>query len=566
MATARNPRPRGLLGRLLPQSLLGRQLLALSVVLIAGNAAVLFQAHSFVREDLIGAEQRRILAVARALASPLAGTDHEALAAAAPGRGAFLRWADAPEAVQATQLRLAGLAGGAGLDVPVTTLRMKDELRQEIAAAPDRPHRKALEAVLSSADAPAWREEVDYDPTMKAAFFGATPSVSAPQVDGGAAWISATVPLVDAQGAVEGILELRQPMDALHARIELRQQRVAALVGAMVLFVLAAVALTVRQLSAGLRRVEAAAQRIGRGDYRTPVRIQSLSEVQRLAGSLEQARQSVAIRTLQLASMRDELDQQLRDARQAIDGQDRDRRHRFAALKGKLDITLEVGDQPVAAALTDLGFDRVVLVIAGDQAPDLAAGMGARIHMVPPDGSAPCVLEVRARSRSEQGDEVQLSFVPTRPMVLESLPEDVRRIISQRRTQRFSPTDDHPVAAAVRRGPRLAPVEVEVIDISSGGLKVRLPVAFDDFSTWGSFLQVALRFADDDGEVRLALGARVRACHPMDDDTGVGLEFDAETTPHLDRHQARIASWVMARERERREQERDDSHRSAQAS
>lgn len=319
---------------------------------------------------------------------------------------------------------------------------------------------------------------------------------------------------------------------------------------AIVLLMCVAIGLTVQELNAGLARLEGAAQRMGRGDHNTPVVPLGVKEVTQLARGLEQARQSVALRTGELRAMRDALAEELQDARQKLKHQDRKRRRRFVGLKGKLQVTLEVGGRPMAVRLTDLTFDRIVVSLDRAVALDLAPGMAARVFLVPPDGASPCVLDVRAGQTQLTADETQITLQPDRPLVLEGLPEDVRRLMSQRRTLRIEPSPDQPVVAAVRRSARLKPVEVRVLNISAGGLKVLLAVPFERFSTWGSYMQVALKIAE---EPMFHLGACVRNCEPAGDSTEIGLEFDAETTPDLAQHQAKIARWVKDRDRERRE-------------
>lgn len=552
-------RPRGWLDRLLPakvakalpESLLGRQLLVISAVLVAGNMALLMQAEHFVRSDVMGSEQRRLVSVAQSIAPHLDGQAHEEFAEAAQGRGAWLEWSLAPAPVQQFHDRLSRLASFTEMDHPVATLRMRDEFRERVAAEPDRPHPKALEQLFTSAGRPEWRRQVDYRPEMQAAFFGGRAAVSNTYADDHGSWLSAYAPLADVQGNVVGIIVVTHPMEALLDRVWDRQKRDASLVLAMFLFVFAAIALTVRQLTAGLWRIEAAARRIGRGDYTTPVRAIGFKEVVRLARGLEQARQSVAMRTAQLESMHENVAKELREAQQQLDDQDRERRRRFAALKGKLRVTLEVGLRPLPVRLVDLGFDRIVVTVDRALAPDLAPGMAAKVYMVPPDGSITCRLKVSTRSTILHPDEAQINLAPLSPVLLEALPEDVRRIISQRKTLRIVPPPEHPCFAAVRRNPRLKAIEVKVLDISSGGLKIYVPVPFQRFSTWGSFLQVALRISGEDN--LLHLGARIRNCQPYEDGSAAGIEFDAETTPGLEQQQQRISIWVMNRDRERRE-------------
>lgn len=558
MARDKTKAPGSLLERLLPRavvkimprSLLGRQLLAMTLVLGAGNGLMWLQAERVAKTDAIGGEQRRMLAIARSITPHLDGVSHERMAQAAPGRGAWLSWADAPEDVKSFHDELAVLQGFAELQAPVHTLRIRDEYRDQIAAEPNRPHRKALEFVFTSADTPVWRHERDYRPDMRTAFFDGVPTASEPHADSRGAWVSAYTPLLDENDAVVGVVEVEDRAEALLERLADRQKRHAALMLAIVLLMCVAIGLTVQELSAGLARLEGAAQRMGRGDHNTPVVPLGVKEVTQLARGLEQARQSVALRTGELRAMRDALAEELQDARQKLKHQDRKRRRRFVGLKGKLQVTLEVGGRPMAVRLTDLTFDRIVVSLDRAVALDLAPGMAARVFLVPPDGASPCVLDVRAGQTQLTAEETQITLQPDRPLVLEGLPEDVRRLMSQRRTLRIEPSPDQPVVAAVRRSARLKPVEVRVLNISAGGLKVLLAVPFERFSTWGSYMQVALKIAD---EPMFHLGALVRNCEPAGDSTEIGLEFDAETTPDLAQHQAKIARWVKDRDRERRE-------------
>ncbi len=125
-------------------------------------------------------------------------------------------------------------------------------------------------------------------------------------------------------------------------------------------------------------------------------------------------------------------------------------------------------------------------------------------------------------------------------------------VLNERRALRISPNSDTELRVAVRRSENVRPVAAEVVDISSDGIKVILPTGHRRFSTWGVFLEVAIRFHPESPALRLA--GRVRNCHPTADGrVAVGIEFAPDETPTFEKRQQEVARWVMVEDRHQRE-------------
>jgi len=235
-----------------------------------------------------------------------------------------------------------------------------------------------------------------------------------------------------------------------------------------------------------------------------------------------------------------------------LDAVGRKRRLRYAALVGELRVTVEVGARPLPAHLIDLTYERLVVGMRKELAPSLAAGMVARVALETRGESSSCVYECTNDGSFEIDETVHLAFKVQGGVRLEEVPENVGKVLNQRRALRISPTSDTQLRVAVRRSKNVRPIAAEVVDISSDGIKVILPTSHRRFSNWGIHLDVAIRFRQTDPALRMS--GRVRNCRPTADGrVAVGLEFDPDNTPAFEKRQQTIALWVMAEDRLQRE-------------
>jgi len=546
------PSERGVLGRVMPRSLLGRQLLVIGVILGIGNALLLGNFRDYALDDVVASEQRRIQDLARIVASRLDASQHEAATASAPGRDAFVEWNRAPAEAQAQHAVLADFARTAELDSSTYTLRIKDDASEAIFAEPGRPHRDALEFVMTSATTPYWRHNYTYRPAMAPALIDGEVAVTGRYVDDQGEWVTAYAPLKNGAGEVVAIVSVDAPLALLFAPLAERQWRDARLLGFTFLATFLAVVLIVRRLGAGLRGIEEAAARIGGGDYATPVRAFGFAEVVSLARGLEGARRRVSGDMDRLEGLRRTLGRRLAEASEQVDALGRRRRERYADLVGELQVMVEVGARPLPAHLIDLTYDRLVVGMRKEIAPQLASGMVARVALETRGETSRCVYECTNDGSFEIDDMVHFAFKVQGGLRLEEVPKNVGNVLNERRALRISPNSDTALRVAVRRSQKVRPIAAEVVDLSSDGIKVILPIGHRQFSAWGVHLEVAIRFHQQDPALRLS--GRVRNCRPTADGrVVVGVEFDADETPSFEKRQQTVAQWVMAEDRLQRE-------------
>ena len=547
------PPSRGL-ARLFPRSLLGRQLLVLGLILGVGNGLLLQHFRDAAAHDIVDAEQRRMLSLARVAAAAVDGSAHEAAAVALPGRDAFVAWSEAPEGVHDQQARLGAVAQDAALASPTYTLRIREDARDRILAEPDRPHPDALEFVLTSADVPYWRHPLTYRPAMAAAFFDGVPSVSGQYADDHGEWVTAWAPVVDDSGTVVAVAGVDAPLESLLAPLGARQWRDGRILAATFALTFLAVVVMVRKLGHGLRLLQQAAERMGKGDYATPIQAFGFAEVVQLARGLEGTRRQVAQDMNRLERLRRTLGRSLAEAAEQVDAAGRRRRQRYARLAGDLRVGLEVGRQgrPLPARLIDLSYDGLVVGMRRELAPDLAHGMIGRVHLETRGQTGASTYAVVAASSTPIDDVVHLSFTIPGGVRIEDLPLPVAKVLNQRKALRVSPGPDTLLRVAVRRSDRVRPKPAEVLDLSSDGIKILLHVTLERFSTWGTTMEVALRFHPEDPALRMT--GRVRNCRlTADGRVTVGLAFDGNGNPAFEQQQQAIQQWVMATDRAQRE-------------
>jgi HAMP domain-containing protein len=547
------PEPTGL-GRILPRSLLGRQLLIIGLILGVGNVMLMRHFTAVASEDVVVAEQRRVLALAQVAAARIDGQLHESTIETAPGQDAFVAWDAAPEHVQAQRTILSQFATDAQLESPAYTLRIRDSARTDIEDQPHRPHPDGLEFMLSSAATPYWRRPHTYRPAMEAAFFTGTPTVSERYADDHGIWVTGWAPVLDEAGQVVAVVGVDAPLARLLAAVESRPWRDAQILVATFLVTFLAIWATVRKLGRGLRDLRQAADRIESGDYATPIQAFGFAEVVSLARGLEGARRKVAEDMRRLEGLRRTLGRRLAEAAEQIGAHGRQRRRRYAKLAGDLRVSVVVGStgRTLPARLVDLTYEQMVVGMRQELAPDIASGMAAIVTLETRDDRRTFTLHCTTSSVTAIDEMVHFGFRVDDGVKMEDLPVSVAKVLNQRKALRLTPDETTPVLVAVRRSKNVRPVATEVLDISSDGLKLILPVSLKRFSNWGTRMEVALRFRDEAPALRLA--GVVRNCHATPDGrVAVGVSFDGRGNPHFEMQQQTIAQWVMAAERMQRE-------------
>jgi len=195
-------------------------------------------------------------------------------------------------------------------------------------------------------------------------------------------------------------------------------------------------------------------------------------------------------------------------------------------------------------------------VMRRELAPDLAGGMVATIHMETRNHKGTFSYDCVSVAVTRIDEMNHLSFRVKGGIQIEALPPPVAKVLNQRRALRVAPGPDTDLRVAVRRNPHVRPVATEVLDISSDGIKVVLPISLKRFSNWGTTMEVAIRFQEEDPALRMR--GKVRNCHGTPDGrVAVGVSFEGEGIPAFEQHQQAIQQWVMMADRAQREANND---------
>lgn len=269
-----------------------------------------------VREGVEHEERARLLALVQTLAPRVPGEAHEAVWQAAPEYDAVLDWQSSPEGVQELRQAMEEAYISNHLESPIYTLRLREESRAAVEAAPDHVHAGALEFVLTTNPTPYWGHRLDYLPSMGPTLLEGQARSSPIYTDAHGRWVSAFAPLFDREGNVVAMLEADLPVDVLLARATARMRPFLYTFGALIALTICGLFLVARAVSADLRHLSRAATRIGKGDYGTPVRVDLTGrELVELAVALEHSREQIGLDI----SRREELGRQEARAREAAE-------------------------------------------------------------------------------------------------------------------------------------------------------------------------------------------------------------------------------------------------------
>jgi hypothetical protein len=525
----------------------GQLLLALAVVLTAGALFQIWQSQRWDLETLETHEAERLRGIAAATAAHVDGASHEAAAQANPAKDAFETWEAAPEGARTLHAQLAAVAGHAALESPVYTLRLRDDARAAVMAAPDEVHKDAMEFIATSAAAPYWRHTYQYKPEMRAALLDGVPATTPVYADDHGEWLSAYAPVTDAEGRVVAILEVDAPFTMLQAAHDARfakQILLVAGVGAGGFVLLAAVA---RRFSRGFGVIEAAARRMGEGDLKTPADPGPYSEVAHLAGALEQARAALAARAETLAEAARRLGQQRDLALRGIDDAAIGRRKAFAAAAAAIDVATRVGEgRPQRVRLADLNYSEATILASA--ALDLAPGTPLRVRIACKETGQHVTLPTKVMDRTPQGDkavEYRLRLLVDGAVV--PFPRRVARIMNGRAAMRVRPTGERPVRAILYIGDKKVPTQV--VDVSATGLGLRVPRPAATVGHWGTRIHLELFIPGVDKAIpfttRLARLGDTEGDRPL-----LGLQLLEGEEGGFARRQQLVAEYVDARNRE----------------
>jgi hypothetical protein len=471
----------------------GRLSLALAAVLAAGALGQVWQTARWERTTLEEREAARLEGIAGTAAAHIDGDGHEAAAATAPARDAIRTWREAPEPVAALHAQLARVAGHAALDGPVYTLRIRDEAREAVQAAPDRAHAGALEFIGTSARTPYWRHTYDYRPEMQGALLGGVPASTAPYEDDHGVWVSAFAPITDGAGRVVGILEVDAPFTAQAAAQDAHLAgQLALLLGVGGLGLVLVGALWRRQ-RAGEAAVEAALQRLVDGELGATVRVPPGAALAGLSAAVDRTRQALRTREATHRTQLQRMEEQVALAARGIDEAALDRRAAMAEVVPTLDVAMRIGDAPPGrVTLVDLGYETAT--VATDAALDVARGAPVRLRIACRATGQKVTVPARVTHRHAlEGGRAELQLELGVDGALVPFPSSVARVMNGRTARRARPTAARPARATLYIGDRQVPAKV--VDVSASGLGVRVARPATEVARWGTRVHLELQIA-----------------------------------------------------------------------
>jgi hypothetical protein len=532
-------------------SLLGRLLLSVGAILLAGNAASLGLQYRAERGQIERAERARLETAAAMLVRQLDAGEHHALLERFPEQDHFLQWERGGEGLVTLQRQLA--EASAELDAPIYTARLPEGAEVAVVSSPRDVHPEALELLVSSAEEPRWMHPAPFRPEMLKTLLHGERSATGLYQSTDGAWQSVFEPLPGADGAPEAMLVLNARPQALLDQAWGRLLQGLALAALTTLGALGAVFGITRSTARQLKALEAAALRLGEGDASQPLPYGGPREVVRLTRGLEIARRQIVHRVRAAREQTEQIEKKLSSVRQQIDPRALERRERIAAAGDQVQARVLLGigrDEP--CALVDLSHSEVVIAAPRDGGIDLAIGMPVTLQVQV--GEEPSVtLRVVTLLRLEREDHLEVRFLLEEPLARDhGLPEGLAGLLDARGAERVFPANHAPLLVDIGAGGASLVADAAVENISRTGLAVRVPQTPSLAATWGTRLRLHLTLPGY--MMPLELEARVRNVTDAMGGTRLGLAFDASAEGFAEK-QAQIEEYIEERLRDQEHQE-----------
>ena len=239
-------------------------------------------------------ELRRVDAIARSLSIVIDGEKHRRIADSVSTRERFRTWEDVPSELFDLRAPLVETIETNGLNAPIETLRVAEDARAGVAAQPEREHRSALELILTTERAPAWRQRVDYLPVMGKILFPARGESAQTIVRREGGHAVAYAPVFNPWKEVTALVRVQQSLGGSILLLVLKLLGRLAFAGGLVYGVVLYSNRLSQRLVDAIGELERAVHRFGLGDWTTPFEAPNSSrEFERLTNELERARQQV---------------------------------------------------------------------------------------------------------------------------------------------------------------------------------------------------------------------------------------------------------------------------------
>jgi signal transduction histidine kinase/DNA-binding response OmpR family regulator len=177
-----------------------------------------------------------------------------------------------------------------GLKLPLEVLRVAPEHRDRVEHKLRGDHLQALQVILSSDGAAAYKDRRDYRGVMAPTFFGKEMIERRPHDGQAERRIAVYAPLTSGQGKVVGMIRVEDSMEAIYTAYQEALVRQVLLLIALSLFATLIMSVVSRRTVRPIRILADAARRFGKGNYDEPIVVESNDEIGTLATILENAR------------------------------------------------------------------------------------------------------------------------------------------------------------------------------------------------------------------------------------------------------------------------------------
>jgi signal transduction histidine kinase len=292
-----------------------RLLVALGVLVLASSAIMGWRTQQSMTHAVADTAARHATAIVSTLAPHLDGERHELLSRSLPNPG-IPNWWGKGLAVMRMHEVLVETQRANHLRHPLITLRLSEDARDQVTRQPNQRHKNALMEMFSSHDTPRWRSRHDYVPEMQRALFSGEVVHSVPADDDDAT-VLAWAPIKSPSGDIVGLLTAEVPLrGALATATHTAGEQTVTFLASLIVALLA-IGLVLVEFNRSMRGLEAAAYRLGRGDFVTPVPSLPVQGLKAISIRLEDARQRIHAHVVRLEETEAKLVQALHGAQEA---------------------------------------------------------------------------------------------------------------------------------------------------------------------------------------------------------------------------------------------------------
>ena len=207
------------------------------------------------------------------------------------------------------------------------------------------------------------------------------------------------------------------------------------------------------------------------------------------------------------------------------------------------------GTSPCAGTIIDVSADGAAVRFPLADCPALALGATVELSVTSDQLKTPLLAHARVRHRIEEKDFRQYGFQFTdREQFERRLSPILNALFNRRRAYRVEPDSEAPVEVAVEAHEGGTSVPGRLVNISAGGLQVRLPVDSDAALVDSDIVKLSFSLPQCPRPFALVGSVRSRFLDGMW--VRYGIAFDQGRSGTFERQADGISDYVMRRQRE----------------